>query len=70
MQDKMLLQEELSDEYGSLIDLFYTEDEVNDYMRSMLRTLSKHWGNMDYLRVDKFLQVSVSQLTLVIYFSS
>lgn len=60
MQDKMLQQEELSDEYGSLIGLFCTEDEINEYMRSMLRTLSKHWGNIDYLRTDKFLMVSYS----------
>jgi len=57
MQDKMLNQEELSDEYGSLIELFCTEDEVIEYMRSMLRALSKHWGNLDSWRMDKFLQL-------------
>jgi hypothetical protein len=57
MQDKMLQQEELSDEYGSLIELFFTEDEIIAFLRSMLRTLSKHWGNIDSWRVDKFLQV-------------
>lgn len=57
MQDKMLQQEELSDEYGSLIKLFCTEDEIIEYLRSMLQTLSKHWGNIDNWRMDKFLQV-------------
>ncbi|KAI6202725.1 hypothetical protein M3Y94_00474100 [Aphelenchoides besseyi] len=57
MQDKMLNQEELSDEYGSLIELLSTEDEVIEYMRSMLRTLSKHWMNIDRWRIDKFLML-------------
>ncbi|KAI6177993.1 hypothetical protein M3Y98_00452800 [Aphelenchoides besseyi] len=57
MQDKMLNQEELSDEYGSLIELLSTENEIIEYMRSMLRTLSKHWMNIDRWRIDKFLML-------------
>lgn len=70
MQDKMLQQEELSDEYGSLIKLFCTEDEVVEYLRSMLQTLSKHWGKIDNWRLDKFLMVySIVLILYAIYFS-
>ncbi|CAD5206753.1 unnamed protein product [Bursaphelenchus okinawaensis] len=57
MQDKMLLQEELSDEYGSLVNLYNTHEEAIEYMRSMMYTLSKHWLNIDKWRMDKFLQM-------------
>ncbi|CAD5209856.1 unnamed protein product [Bursaphelenchus xylophilus] len=55
MQDKMLLQEEMCDEFGSLVNLFNTHQEVINYMRAMILTLSKHWLNIDKWRMDKFL---------------
>ncbi|KAF7634600.1 hypothetical protein Mgra_00006049 [Meloidogyne graminicola] len=55
MQDKMLLQEELADNILQLLGLLRDQNQVFEFVRSLLFTLSKEWPKIDRLRMDKFL---------------
>uniref|UniRef100_A0A1A8PPF1 Ribosomal RNA processing 1 homolog n=1 Tax=Nothobranchius rachovii TaxID=451742 RepID=A0A1A8PPF1_9TELE len=57
MQDKLLLQEELSNQISTLIHHFHHTDQQLLYMESFLQTLKREWTGIDRLRMDKFYQV-------------
>ncbi|CAI2350057.1 unnamed protein product [Caenorhabditis sp. 36 PRJEB53466] len=55
MQDKMVLQEELADRIGGLINIFTSETEKVRFVACFLKSLSKEWPHIDRWRMDKFL---------------
>ncbi|KAI1714235.1 nucleolar protein,Nop52 domain-containing protein [Ditylenchus destructor] len=57
MQDKMLLQEQLADDICNLVNLFATEDQVQEFVRAFFFSLSKEWPMIDRWRMDKFLML-------------
>ncbi|XP_051258813.1 ribosomal RNA processing protein 1 homolog B isoform X2 [Dicentrarchus labrax] len=57
MQDKPLLQEELSKQISSLIHSFQDVDGQFLYMESFLQTFKREWTGIDRLRMDKFFQL-------------
>ncbi|KAL7881432.1 hypothetical protein AOLI_G00082800 [Acnodon oligacanthus] len=57
MQDKPLLQEELSDRISGLIHCFHTADNQLLYFETFLLTLKREWNGIDRLRMDKFYQL-------------
>lgn len=57
MQDKPLLQEELSNQLSTLIHSFHSIDEQFLYLESFLQTFKREWTGIDRLRMDKFLQL-------------
>ncbi|KAE8299039.1 Ribosomal RNA processing protein 1-like protein A [Larimichthys crocea] len=57
MQDKPLLQEELSRQISSLIHSFQDVDGQVLYLESFLQTFKREWTGIDRLRMDKFFQL-------------
>ncbi|KAM4730948.1 LOW QUALITY PROTEIN: ribosomal RNA processing protein 1 homolog B-like [Anableps anableps] len=57
MQDKPLLQEELSNQISSLIHSFHDMDKQLMYLESFLKTFKREWTGIDRLRMDKFYQL-------------
>ncbi|XP_042283201.1 ribosomal RNA processing protein 1 homolog B [Thunnus maccoyii] len=57
MQDKPLLQEELSNMISSLIHSFHGIDAQFLYLESFLQTFKREWTGIDRLRMDKFFQL-------------
>ncbi|KAM7407938.1 hypothetical protein PAMA_003608 [Pampus argenteus] len=57
MQDKPLLQEELSNLISSLIHSFHSIDGQFLYLESFLQTFKREWTGIDRLRMDKFFQL-------------
>nr|XP_046259854.1 ribosomal RNA processing protein 1 homolog B-like [Scatophagus argus] len=57
MQDKPLLQEELSSQISGLIHCFQDVDGQFLYLESSLQTLKREWTGIDRLRMDKFFQL-------------
>ncbi|KAK5861593.1 hypothetical protein PBY51_022976 [Eleginops maclovinus] len=57
MQDKPLLQEELSTQISALIHSFHHIDGQLLYLESFLQTLKREWTGIDRLRMDKFFQL-------------
>ncbi|XP_041806569.1 ribosomal RNA processing protein 1 homolog B isoform X2 [Chelmon rostratus] len=57
MQDKPLLQEELSKQISSLIHSFQDVDGQLLYLESFLQTIKREWTGIDRLRMDKFFQL-------------
>ncbi|XP_038150071.1 ribosomal RNA processing protein 1 homolog A-like [Cyprinodon tularosa] len=57
MQDKPLLQEELSHQISKLIHSFHDIDRQLMYLKSFLQTLEREWTGIDRLRMDKFYQL-------------
>ena len=57
MQDKMIVQEELADFFGSLINHFEKELDSVLYIKSFFVVISDEWSRMDRWRMDKFLMV-------------
>ncbi|XP_068429223.1 ribosomal RNA processing protein 1 homolog B-like isoform X2 [Clinocottus analis] len=57
MQDKPLLQEELSNQISTLIHSFQNIDGQMLYLESFLQTFKREWTGIDRLRMDKFFQV-------------
>ncbi|XP_036964909.1 ribosomal RNA processing protein 1 homolog B-like isoform X2 [Acanthopagrus latus] len=57
MQDKPLLQEELSKQISSLIHSFQHVDGQFLFLESFLQTLKREWTGIDRLRMDKFFQL-------------
>ncbi|CAJ1078620.1 ribosomal RNA processing protein 1 homolog B-like [Xyrichtys novacula] len=57
MQDKPLLQEELSNQISGLIHSFQHTDGQFLYLESSLQTFKREWLGIDRLRMDKFYQL-------------
>ncbi|XP_018552110.1 ribosomal RNA processing protein 1 homolog A [Lates calcarifer] len=57
MQDKPLLQEELSHQISTLIHSFHDIDGQFLYLESFLQTFKREWTGIDRLRMDKFFQL-------------
>ncbi|XP_059199578.1 ribosomal RNA processing protein 1 homolog B-like isoform X2 [Centropristis striata] len=57
MQDKPLLQEELSNQISNLIHIFHDLDGQMLYLESFLQTVKREWTGIDRLRMDKFFQL-------------
>ncbi|KAI3356612.1 hypothetical protein L3Q82_017817 [Scortum barcoo] len=57
MQDKPLLQEELSNQISALIHSFHNIDGQFLYFESFLQTFKREWTGIDRLRMDKFFQL-------------
>ncbi|XP_058249039.1 ribosomal RNA processing protein 1 homolog B-like isoform X2 [Hemibagrus wyckioides] len=57
MQDKPLLQEEISHKISSLIHSFHTTDTQLLYFTTFLQTVKREWNGIDRLRMDKFYQL-------------
>ncbi|XP_028249253.1 ribosomal RNA processing protein 1 homolog B [Parambassis ranga] len=57
MQDKPLLQEDLSNQISTLIHSFYEFNEQLLYLESFIQTLKREWTGIDRLRMDKFFQL-------------
>jgi hypothetical protein len=57
MQDKAILQEELADSIGALIDVIECNRQAALFVEIMLITLSREWSTIDRWRLDKFLMV-------------
>ncbi|XP_074514392.1 uncharacterized protein rrp1 isoform X1 [Sebastes fasciatus] len=57
MQDKPLLQEELSNQISTLIHSFHHIDSQLLYLESFLQTFKREWTGIDRLRMDKFFQL-------------
>uniref|UniRef100_UPI0037E82F83 ribosomal RNA processing protein 1 homolog B-like n=1 Tax=Semicossyphus pulcher TaxID=241346 RepID=UPI0037E82F83 len=57
MQDKPLLQEELSNQISGLINSFQDVEGQILYLESFLQTFKREWTGIDRLRMDKFFQL-------------
>ncbi|KAK2839391.1 hypothetical protein Q5P01_013131 [Channa striata] len=57
MQDKPLLQEELSNQISSLIHSFHDLNGQLLYLEGFLQTFKREWTGIDRLRMDKFFQL-------------
>lgn len=57
MQDKPLVQEELSNQISTLIHSFHNIDGQFLYFESFLQTFKREWTGIDRLRMDKFFQL-------------
>ncbi|XP_062257885.1 ribosomal RNA processing protein 1 homolog B-like isoform X3 [Platichthys flesus] len=57
MQDKPLLQEDLSNQISNLIHSFNHIDGQFSYLESFLLTFKREWTGIDRLRMDKFFQL-------------
>ncbi|XP_047456382.1 ribosomal RNA processing protein 1 homolog A-like isoform X2 [Mugil cephalus] len=57
MQDKPLLQEDLSKQISNLIHSFHDTDRQLLYLESFLQTFKREWTGIDRLRMDKFYQL-------------
>lgn len=57
MQDKPLLQEELSNQIAGLLHRFQNVDSQFLYLETFLQTIKREWTGIDRLRMDKFLQL-------------
>uniref|UniRef100_A0A9J8ABW5 Ribosomal RNA processing 1 n=1 Tax=Cyprinus carpio carpio TaxID=630221 RepID=A0A9J8ABW5_CYPCA len=57
MQDKPLLQEELSTKISGLLRSFRTLDSQFLYFKTFLQTMKREWNGIDRLRMDKFYQL-------------
>ncbi|KAM6984995.1 ribosomal RNA processing protein 1 homolog B [Aplochiton taeniatus] len=57
MQDKPLLQEELSEHISGLIHLFQTVDGQFLFLEAFIQTVNREWTGIDRLRMDKFFQL-------------
>uniref|UniRef100_A0A3P9KDC8 Ribosomal RNA processing 1 n=1 Tax=Oryzias latipes TaxID=8090 RepID=A0A3P9KDC8_ORYLA len=57
MQDKPLLQEELSSQISNLVHSFPHTDKQLLFLQSFLQTMKREWTGIDRLRMDKFFQL-------------
>nr|XP_061799131.1 ribosomal RNA processing protein 1 homolog A-like [Nerophis lumbriciformis] len=57
MQDKPLLQEELSNTISTLIHSFHDTNGQILFIESSLKTFKREWTGIDRLRMDKFFQL-------------
>lgn len=59
MSDKPLVQEELSEDLGSLIHCFPDAKVSVQFFRNFLQTMCLEWFGIDQWRIDKFMMVSI-----------
>ncbi|XP_049583024.1 ribosomal RNA processing protein 1 homolog B isoform X2 [Syngnathus scovelli] len=57
MQDKPLLQEELSNSVSTLIHTFHDVNGQLLYLECSLKTFKREWNGIDRLRMDKYFQL-------------
>ncbi|KAG5282796.1 hypothetical protein AALO_G00034680 [Alosa alosa] len=57
MQDKPLLQEELSEQISGLLHSFQNTNTQLLYVETFLQTVKREWNGIDRLRMDKFFQL-------------
>ncbi|XP_031436159.1 ribosomal RNA processing protein 1 homolog B-like isoform X3 [Clupea harengus] len=57
MQDKAVLQEELSEQISGLLLSFQNTDTQLLYVETFLKTVKREWNGIDRLRLDKFYQL-------------
>ncbi|XP_071004020.1 ribosomal RNA processing protein 1 homolog B-like isoform X2 [Oncorhynchus clarkii lewisi] len=57
MQDKPLLQEELSNQISGLIHSFQNIQSQFMFLETFLQTIKREWTGIDRLRMDKFFQL-------------
>ncbi|KAM4609007.1 uncharacterized protein rrp1 isoform 2-T2 [Polymixia lowei] len=57
MQDKPLLQEELSNQISGLIHNFQSVEGQFLFLQTFLQTVKREWTGIDRLRMDKFFQL-------------
>ncbi|XP_071210539.1 ribosomal RNA processing protein 1 homolog B-like isoform X1 [Salvelinus alpinus] len=57
MQDKPLLQEELSNQISGLMHNFQTTQSQFMFLETFLQTIKREWTGIDRLRMDKFFQL-------------
>jgi Nucleolar protein,Nop52 len=60
MSDKPLVQEELSEDLGSLVHSFPDVKIGIHFFRNFLETMCLEWFGIDQWRLDKFMMVSIS----------
>lgn len=58
LQDKPILQEELSQNMANLMNLTKSEQQRMNLIKALLFSLSSEWPAIDRWRMDKFLLVS------------
>lgn len=66
MSDKPLVQEELTEELGSLIHCFPDVKVGVQFFRNFLETMCLEWFGIDQWRLDKFMMVSSEILELTL----
>ncbi|XP_014019811.1 ribosomal RNA processing protein 1 homolog B isoform X2 [Salmo salar] len=57
MQDKPLLQEELSNQISGLMHSFQNVQSMFLFLETFLQTIKREWTGIDRLRMDKFFQL-------------
>ncbi|XP_020784720.2 ribosomal RNA processing protein 1 homolog A isoform X2 [Boleophthalmus pectinirostris] len=57
MQDKLLLQEELSTQISGLVHHFHSFSAQLLFLRTFLTTVKREWTGIDRLRMDKYYQL-------------
>lgn len=69
MSDKPLVQEELTEDLGSLIHCFPDVKVGVQFFRNFLETMCLEWFGIDQWRLDKFMMVRI-RLTLSLHLES
>lgn len=59
MSDKPLVQEELTEDLGSLIHCFADPKVGIQFFQNFLETMCLEWFGIDQWRIDKFMMVSI-----------
>uniref|UniRef100_A0A4W5KLR9 Ribosomal RNA processing 1B n=1 Tax=Hucho hucho TaxID=62062 RepID=A0A4W5KLR9_9TELE len=57
MQDKPLLQEELSNQISGLMHIFQNDQSMFLFLETFLQTIKREWTGIDRLHMDKFFQL-------------
>jgi ribosomal RNA-processing protein 1 len=65
MSDKPLVQEELSEELGSLVHCFPDIKISIQFFQQFLETMCLEWFGIDQWRIDKFMMVSGHDLLYI-----
>ncbi|KAF2771795.1 hypothetical protein EJ03DRAFT_372735 [Teratosphaeria nubilosa] len=55
MSDKPLNQQRLARDLADLVDVLSTEENVLGFLEAFWKTMAREWGNIDALRMDKYL---------------
>ncbi|MFH4974369.1 hypothetical protein AB6A40_001078 [Gnathostoma spinigerum] len=67
MQDKMILQEEMADRIGSLLNDFSEEEQCAQFVKCMITCVANEWPLIDRWRMDKFLMVRLCTAVSPVY---
>lgn len=55
MSDKPRTQQQLARDLADLLDVLTTKDNLLGFVDAFWRTMAREWGNIDALRMDKYL---------------